>query len=167
MRVLRDGLADQWRGFHLRDAMLGTLMAASQESRTVGFDGAITCGGQFRGPRFCPEGMVNSVPFRASAMNITGLGTHRLRLKLRIMSDEDLWWLFLNHREECSQEFWEELETRKAAGTLSKDSPFWTMGELARHRRPRGSNDNSNLIKLTREEWEARRRRKMFRVISA
>ena len=96
-------------------------------------------------------------------MNITGLGTDRLRLKLRIMSDDDLWWLFLNHREECSQEFWEELESRKAAGALSKDSPFWGM----RNRHPRGSGDNSNLIKLTREEWEARRRRKMFRVISA
>ncbi len=100
-------------------------------------------------------------------MNIRGLGTDRLRLKLRIMSDDDLWWLFLNHREECSQEFWEELETRKAAGTLSKDSPFWTMDALARYRHPRGSGGDSNLIKLTREEWEARRRRKMFRVISA
>jgi hypothetical protein len=76
-----------------------------------------------------------------------------------------MWWLFLSHREECSREFWEELENRKAAGILSKDSPFWAMGELARYRR--GSGDNSNLIKLTREEWEARRRRKMFRVISA
>jgi len=37
----------------------------------------------------------------------------------------------LNHREECAREFWDELETRKAAGTLSKDSPFWAMGELA------------------------------------
>ena len=54
------------------------------------------------------------------------------------MSAEDLWWLFLNHREECSQEFWEELETRKDAGTLSKDSPFWAMGTLARYRHPRG-----------------------------
>jgi len=58
-------------------------------------------------------------------------------------------------------------ETRKAASTLSKDSPFWTMSKLARYPHPRGSGDNSNLIKLTREEWEARRRRKMFRVISA
>jgi hypothetical protein len=80
------------------------------------------------------------------------------------MSNDDLWWLCLNHREECSQEFWEEVEARKAAGTLSKNSPFWTMGEIARHRPP-GS--NSNLIELTREEWEAHRRRKMFRVISA
>jgi len=111
--------------------------------------------------------MVNSVPFGASAMNITGLRTDRLRLKLRIMSDEDLWWVFLNHREECSHEFWEELENRKAAGILSKSSPFWTMGALARYGHPGGSGDNSNLIKLTREEWEARRRRKMFRVISA
>ena len=47
--------------------------------------------------------MVNSVPFGASAMNINGLGTDRLRLKLRIMSDDDLWWVFLDHREEWSQ----------------------------------------------------------------
>jgi hypothetical protein len=101
------------------------------------------------------------------AMNITGLGTDSLRLKLRIMSDDDLWRLFLNHREECSHEFWEEVETRKAAGTLSKSSPFWTIGKLARYRQPRGSSRNSNLIELTREEWEAHKRRKMFRVISA
>jgi len=99
-------------------------------------------------------------------MNIRGLGTDRLSLNLRMMSDEDLWWLFLHHREECSREFWEELENRKAAGILSKDSPFWTMG-AARYRHPRSSGDNSNLIKLTSEEWEARRRRKMFRLISA
>jgi hypothetical protein len=111
--------------------------------------------------------MVNSVPFGVSAMNTTGLGPDRLRLKLGIMSDNDLWGLFLNHREQCSHEFWEELETRKAAGTLSKDSPFWTISKLARYGHPRGSGDNSNLIKLTREEWEARRRRKMFRLISA
>ena len=100
-------------------------------------------------------------------MNTRGLGTDRLRLKLRIMSDEDLWWVFLNHREECSREFWEELENRKAAGTLSKDSPFWTVSNLARYLQPRASSDNSNLIELTREEWEARRRRTMFRLISA
>jgi len=100
-------------------------------------------------------------------MRIIGRGTDRLRLKLRIMSDDDLWWLFLNHRKECSQEFWEELENRKAAGILSKGSPFWTMGALARYGHPRGSGDDSNLIKLTREEWEARKRRKMFRLISA
>jgi len=100
-------------------------------------------------------------------MNIRGLGTTRLRLKLRIMGDEDLWWLFVNHREECSREFWEELENRKAAGTLSKDSPFWTTGNVGRHFHTRGSGDSSNLIELTREEWEARRRRKMFRSISA
>jgi hypothetical protein len=111
--------------------------------------------------------MVNSVPFGASAMKIIGLGIDRLRRKLRIMSDEDLWWVFLNHREECSEEFWEELENRKAAGILSKGSPFWTMGALARCGHPRSSGDNSNLIELTPEEWEARRRRKMFRVHSA
>jgi len=100
-------------------------------------------------------------------MNIRGLGIDRLRRKLRIMSDDDLWWVFLNHREECSDEFWEELENRKAAGILSNDSPFWSMAELATYRYPRSSGSNANLIKLTPEEWEARRRRKMFRVISA
>jgi hypothetical protein len=100
-------------------------------------------------------------------MNATELGADRLRRKLGIMSDDDLWWLLLDHREECLQEFWEEVENRKAAGSLSKNSPFWTMGELARQRQPRGSGGNSNLIELTREEWEAHRRRKMFRVMSA
>jgi hypothetical protein len=111
--------------------------------------------------------MANCPPFGASAMNITGLGTDRLRRKLRIMSDDYLWWIFLNHREECSQEFWEELENRKAAGILSKGSPFWTMGALARYGHPRSSDSDSNLIELTPEEWEARRRRKMFRLHSA
>ena len=82
------------------------------------------------------------------------------------MSDGDLWWLFLNHREQCSPEFWKELENRKAAGTLSQDSPFWSMGNARRYLHLQGSGNNSNLIELTREEWEARRRRKMFRVIS-
>jgi hypothetical protein len=100
-------------------------------------------------------------------MNITRLGTDRLCLKLRIMTDEDLWWLFLHHREECLHEFWEEVENRKAAGTLSKGSPFWTISNPARYLQPQGPADSSNLIKLTREEWEARRRRKMFRLISA
>jgi hypothetical protein len=97
-------------------------------------------------------------------MKIIGLGTDRLHLKLRIMSDDDLWWFFLNHREDCSPEFWDELKNRKAAGTLSKGSPFWMMGELARYHHPRGSDSDSNLISLTPEEWEARRRRKMFRL---
>lgn len=100
-------------------------------------------------------------------MNMRGLGTNRLCLKLRIMSDGDLWSMFLHHREECSREFWEEVENRKAADILSKGSPFWTMGNIGRHFHTRGSGDNLNLIELTREEWEARRRRKMFRVISA
>jgi hypothetical protein len=97
-------------------------------------------------------------------MNIRG---PRLSLKLRIMSDEDLWWVFLHHRQECSREFWEELENRKAAGTLSKDSPFWTIRNFGRYFQTRGTSNSSNLIELTREEWEARRRRKIFRVISA
>ena len=99
-------------------------------------------------------------------MNIIGLGTYRLRRQLRVMSDEDLWWLFLHHRLECSREFWEELENRKAAGILSEDSPLWTVSNRARYLQPSPA-DNSNLVELTREEWEARRRRKMFRLISA
>lgn len=99
-------------------------------------------------------------------MNIRGLGADRLRRKLRLMSEVDLWSLFLHRREECSGEFWAEVEKRKAAGTLSKDCPFWTMGNVGRLPHARGS-DKPNLIELTREEWEARKRRKMFRVISA
>jgi hypothetical protein len=49
---------------------------------------------------------------------------------------------------------------------LSKDSPFWAVSNRARYVQPSPA-DNSNLVELTREEWEARRRRKMFRVISA
>ncbi len=99
-------------------------------------------------------------------MNITGLGADRLRLTLRIMSDDELWGLLLDHPHQCLQ-FWREVKTRKAAGTLSKNSPFWTMGNGGRYFQTRGSDDNSNLIELTREEWEAHRRRKMFRVLSA
>jgi hypothetical protein len=100
-------------------------------------------------------------------MNATELGTDRLRLKLRIMSDGDLWWLFLDHRGECLPEFWEEVENRKAAGMLSKNSPFWTIGNGGRNLKTRGSDDTSTLIQRTRDEWEAHRRRKMFRVLSA
>ena len=100
-------------------------------------------------------------------MNVKGSGACRLRLKLRVMRDEDLWWLFLNHRAECKREFWEEVATRKAAGTLSKGSPFWVLGDIARDFRMRSSGHHSNLIELTREEWEARRRRGMFRLVSA
>ena len=124
------------------------------------------CCGKFRRCRFCVQRMVNCPPFGASAMNIRGLGTDRLHLKLRNTSDGDLWWVFLNHREECSREFWEELESRKAAGSLSKNSPFWSINNLARYFQPQGPADNSNLIELTREEWEARRSRKTFRLIS-
>jgi hypothetical protein len=83
------------------------------------------------------------------------------------MSDSALYWLFLHHREECSPEFWKEVENRKAAGILSEDSPFWSMGNAGRPLPLRSSGNNSNLIELSREEWEAQRRRKMFRVISA
>src|SRR6267143_2698989 len=78
--------------------------------------------GEFRRFDSAPQRMVNCPPFGTSAMNIIGLGTYRLRRKLRVMSDEGLWWLFLHHRPECSREFWEELENRKAAGILSKDA---------------------------------------------
>jgi hypothetical protein len=100
-------------------------------------------------------------------MNITRLASDRLRLTLRIMSDDELWGLLLDHPHQCLQEFWGEVLTRKAAGTLSKNSPFWTMGNVGRYSQTRGSDDNSNVIELTREEWEAHRRRKMFRVLSA
>ena len=78
-------------------------------------------------------------------MNIRRLGTDRLRLKLRIMSDEDLWWLFLHHREECSREFWEELENRKAAATLSEDNPFWATRNVVRYVPLQVAADNSSL----------------------
>src|SRR5438046_5016670 len=100
------------------------LMGASQGSRTVGFDGAITGCDQLGGPRFCLQRMVNSVAFGASAMKITGLGTDRLRLKLRIMSDDDLWWLFLNHRHECSQEFWERIGNSKSRWYIIQRKPL-------------------------------------------
>jgi hypothetical protein len=96
--------------------------------------------------------MVNCALLETSAMNIRELGSNLPRLKLRIISDEDLWSLFLNHRAECSRKFWEELGNRKAAGILSKDSPFWTMSNLARYFQPQGPAQNSNLIELTREE---------------
>jgi len=82
------------------------------------------------------------------------------------MSDEDLWWLFLHHKEGCTREFWAELENRKAAGTLAKDSPFWAITKVGRNSATRTSN-SSNVIELTPEEWEARSRRKKFQVISA
>jgi hypothetical protein len=91
----------------------------------------------------------------------------RLHLKLRIKSDEDLWWLFLHQRAECTGEFWQEIATRKAAGTLSKGSPFWTIESVGRDFRKPGFVQHSNLIQLDREEWEARRRRRLFRLISA
>ena len=101
-------------------------------------------------------------------MNVTRNAADRLRLTLSIMSDDDLWWwLLLDHPLQCLQELWEEVHTRKAAGTLSRNSPFWAIDELAKYRQLRSSGGNSNLIELTREEWEAHRRRRMFRVLSA
>ena len=99
-------------------------------------------------------------------MHFRGFGADRHRLKLRLMGDGDLWSLFLHHREECSDEFWQEVENRKAAGILCEGSPFWTMQKIGRLLHTRGS-DKSNLIELAPDEWEARKRRKMFRLISA
>ena len=63
-------------------------------------------------------------------MNIKRLGADGPRLKLKVMSDVDLWWLCLNHREECHQELWEEvekLEKRRApyprTGVVGRESP--------------------------------------------
>ena len=100
-------------------------------------------------------------------MSIRVPGTDCLRLKLRIMSDGDLWTFFVHNREECSHDFWEEVGNRKAAGTLSTGRLFWTIGKIGGYFHTQSSRDNSNVIELTREEWEARRRRKMFRLISA
>jgi hypothetical protein len=92
-------------------------------------------------------------------------GLELFPVTLSTMTDQDLWRFFVQHRDLCSCEFWEEVANRKAAGILCQDSPFWTMRNVGRFL-TRGS-DKSNLIELTREEWEARRRRKKFRVISA
>jgi hypothetical protein len=100
-------------------------------------------------------------------MNIRGFGADRLRVKLRIMSDGDLWSLFLHHREACSREFWEEVENRKAAGILSEGSPFWGVSTNSAQRESRRWVAKSNVIEPTPDEWEARKRRNMFRVISA
>jgi len=110
--------------------------------------------------------VVNSALFGAvTHMDSKKPRANRVRLTFRVMSDEDLWWIFVHHREECSSEFWQELENRKAADTLSESSPFWAVYNLGRHLQKHAAVKKSNLIELTREEWEARRRRKMFRVI--
>ena len=93
-------------------------------------------------------------------MNLDGLGTSRLSLKLRMMSDDDLWWVLLHHREECGREFWREVENRKAAGILSDASPFWRIGASGQSPQANASGVASNVIQLTREEWETRRGRK-------
>ena len=99
-------------------------------------------------------------------MNVVKPGADRHRLRLRVLSNEELWWFLLDHPQQCLQNFWKEVEARKVARILSNDSPLWTMSDLAYHRNPSGGG-HSNLIELTREEWEAHKRRKMFRVISA
>ena len=100
-------------------------------------------------------------------MNVVKPGAERHRLRLRVLSNEELWWFLLDHPQQCLQEFWNEVEARKAAGILSNDSPFWTMSDPAYRQPQHSGGGQSNLIALTREEWEARKRRKMFRVISS
>ena len=101
-------------------------------------------------------------------MNVVKPGAERHRLRLRVLSNEELWWFLLGHPQQCLQDFWKEVEARKVAGILSNDSSFWTMSDLPPYRKPQSSGGgHSNLIALTREEWEAHKRRKMFRVISA
>jgi hypothetical protein len=80
---------------------------------------------------------------------------------LRIRSDEDLFWIFVYHRSECGPDFWQEIENRKAAGILSKASPFWNLGKFD-HDPKADESCASNLIETTREEWDARKRRKIF-----
>jgi hypothetical protein len=99
----------------------------------------------------------------SSAMRETEL----FPLKLRMMTDEELWSLFLENREQCSHEFWQEVENRKAAATLAQSSPFWHINAALVQRHARRWPANSNVIRPTPEEWEARKRRNMFRVISA
>ena len=94
-------------------------------------------------------------------MNPNELPTSRQTLRLRMRSDEDLFWIFVHHRGECGQDFWHEIENRKAAGILSDASPFWNIGKFDEYPKA-GRSTASNLIEVTPEEWEARKRRKMF-----
>lgn len=94
-------------------------------------------------------------------MQGNGLPASRQRLKLRNMSDDDLWWIFLHHRQECGTDFWREVENRKAACILSPTSALWMVGESTVFRQAVASGSGSNLIELTAEEWEGRRRRKI------
>jgi hypothetical protein len=86
---------------------------------------------------------------------------------LRTMTDRDLWWFFLQNRELCSSEFWQEVDNRKAVGILSEASPFWNTSVYTGRRTTWRSIAKSNIIELTPEEWEARKRRTMFRMIPA
>jgi hypothetical protein len=88
-----------------------------------------------------------------------------LRANLGTMSDRELWRLFLRRGASCSREFWHEIENRKAAGILSPYSPFWQLGKVAECQPPLPA--VSNVIEISREEWEARKRRKMFRLLMA
>lgn len=63
----------------------------------------------------------------------------------------------------CSTRFWKEVENRKAAGILSQSSLFCDTAQ----RESRVCLPTDNVIELTPEKWEARKRRKKFRLISA
>jgi hypothetical protein len=65
-------------------------------------------------------------------MSITGFGTARLRLKLRIMSDEDLWWLFLHHRESVHRGFWEDWNIEKRLASYPKTVHFGRCATVTR-----------------------------------
>ena len=93
------------------------------------------------------------LPFGDKAVNVVKPGADRHLLRLRSLSNEELWWFLLDHPQQCLQDFWKEVEARKVAGILSNDSPFWRMGNLAPYRQPQHSGGRqSNLIELTREE---------------
>lgn len=76
-------------------------------------------------------------------------------------------WIFLDYQQERSREFRQEVEARKAADALSRGSPFWTIGNGSSQSLKNESWNKNELIELTREEWEARRHRKMSRACSA
>jgi len=93
--------------------------------------------------------------------------TELFPVKPRMMTDEELWSLFRQNRGNCTYEFWEEVENRKAAAILTECSPFWPMNTSLAQRQAARWPAKSNVVQLTPEEWEARKRRNMFRVISA
>lgn len=107
--------------------------------------------------------VVHSGQPRVKAMRETELSP----VTLRTMTDEDLWCVFVQNRAKCSFEFWDEVENRKAAAVLSERSPFWHLNTALEQRHARRWLPKSNVVELTPEEWEARKRRATLRPISA